>query len=139
MEYKPDYDTTIRTTTEIHRHNTWHRDGIDWSYPFDDPEHTACMCCNEEGKRNDIARRKEWLRLCEAGGEVRASTYGGWPRIWHRVLNVGMASCWPYWKPRPVVMVEGTSWGVEYYDWRSLTGVEVRNTHAAKEAGGGDE
>jgi len=127
--YTPAFDTTVRTTTVTERHNTRHTDSVDWEYPFDDPEHTDCMCCSDDAKREDIEKRKEWLRQIEAtlanGGEVYASNYGGWPRIWHRVYACGMASCWPYWRPRPTVFVDGTL-GLENYDWMSLTGVEVR-------------
>jgi hypothetical protein len=122
IDYTPAYDTTIRTSTVVERHPTEHRDGIDWAYPFDDPEHTACMCCGDAGKREYIEKCKEWLRQLELGEAKAASDYGGWPRLYKPVLWVGMASCWPYWKPRPTVIVSGTL-GPEYIDWRSLTGV----------------
>lgn len=121
MNYRPDYDTTIRSETVRQLHDTIHRDGIDWSYPFDDPEHTACMCCNDEQKRASIEQLKEFLRQCEVGGECYVSNYGGWPRLWRKVRGVAMASCWPYWHPRPVVIVDSPLGGVEYYDWTSLT------------------
>lgn len=129
IDYKPDYDTTIqkRVQTRTESLPTIHRDGIDWSYPFDAPEHTQCMCSSEEVKREHIEKLKAWLRLLESDVErAWASTYGGWPRIWHKVHNVCMASCWPYWKPRPTVIYLGTL-GVEYHDWTSLTGAELRD------------
>ena len=39
MNYKPDYDTEIRTSTSIVQHRTMHIDKIDWEYPFEDPTH----------------------------------------------------------------------------------------------------
>lgn len=127
--YKPSFDTTIRTTTEVHRHATKHVDYIDWdNYPFDDPANTDCMPGSDERKRLRIEEQKELLRTCERFGEgnVFASNYGGWPRIWHQVLGVGMVSKWPYWKPRPAVLVTSTL-GCEWFDWMSLTGAEIRH------------
>lgn len=127
--YKPEYDTTIKTTTVTKQHNTLHIEEIDWNYPFDDPQHTASMCCSEEAKRADTARRKEWLHMVEEAlaskTKVLASTYGGVPRIYHRVLMVCMASCWPFWEPRPTLIVESSIGGIEWYDWRSLTDVKL--------------
>lgn len=119
--YEADYDTTIRTQTVVEQIQTWHRDGIDWAYPFDDPEHTTCMCRNDEAKKAEVEKLKGWLREVEKGGKCYVSNYGGWPRIWKEVLNVGMTSHWPYWKPRPTIAVVGTL-GTEWYDWLSLTG-----------------
>lgn len=126
--YMPSFDTEVRTATVVERRNTMHINCIDWdNYPFDDPAHTACMCLNDERKKQEIERFKEYLRTCEqwATTEAYASSYGGWPRIWHRVVGVGMASAWPYWKPRPTVLVHGTL-GIEWLDWTSLTGAELR-------------
>lgn len=132
MTYTPNYDTTIQTTTVQHLHNTLHIRTIDWDYPFDDPEHTSGMCCSEERKREEIEKLKSYLRICEkwSEAEVYVSNYGGWPRIWHRVVDVGMASCWPYWKPRPVVLVEGTLSAYEFYDWHSLTGAKIKESES---------
>ena len=126
MNYTPNYDTTVRTSTVTERHNTMHTNFIDWEdYPFDDPEHFWGMCCSQQRKDEHLAQLKEYLRLCEQykEREVFVSNYGGWPRIWHRVVGVGMGSAWPYWKPRPVVLMEGTL-GTEWVDWTSLTGAK---------------
>ena len=125
MEYRPDYDTTVQTVTEVRKQATWHRDGIDWNYPFDDPAHVAHMCCNGEYKIEFIARLKRWLRELEKGGDIWASDYGGYPRIWKRVMAIGMASCWPYWKPRPTLSLADTL-GQEYCDWFHITAA-IRN------------
>lgn len=130
MTYKPAFDTTVRTTTVIERHNTMHTKAVDWNeYPFDDPSHTAGLCCNKEGKLRAVEKWKEYLRICEwfENKNVVASNYVGWPRIWDRVIGVGMASAWPYWKPRPTVLLQGAL-GVEWVDWTSLTGAEIRDT-----------
>ena len=126
--YTPDYDTTIRTSTVTKHHNTMHVDYIDWKhYPFDDPEITAGMCTSDEQKKEHVEKLKEYLRTCEQWQDknVFASNYGGWPRIWNRVIGVGMVSAWPYWKPRPAVFVEGSLGGAEWYDWASLTGAKL--------------
>lgn len=130
QQYTPQFDATVHTSTVVHRHSTQHTDWIDWdNYPFDDPDHTNGMRCSEEQKRENIERLKGYLAECEKfnEAEVFASTYGGWPRIWCRVIGVGMASAWPYWTPRPTVIVEGTL-GVEWFDWRSLTGAMTKPT-----------
>ena len=130
-DYKPNFDTTVKKRVETTYVNTMHTDCIDWdNYPFDDPSHTSCLCTSDEGKRQHVEELIERLRLCERCGEldvdVYASNYGGWPRIWHRVVGVGMGSAWPYWRPRPIVKVVGTLGGIEWYDWTDLTGAEVR-------------
>jgi len=123
VSYKPNYETEVTRTVETRRHNTFHTDWIDWdNYTFDDPKHTGCMSTSGDDKRKRVEQQKAFLRICE-DGDANASNYGGWPRIWHKVLKVGMASCWPYWEPRPTVLVNGTL-GPEYIDWMSLTGAE---------------
>ena len=89
----------------------WLCDGIDWSYfdgriPLDDRE----------------KKQMEWLRGMETapGEPFLATNYGGWPRIWHRVLRVGMGVHWPTWRPTPVIIVDGTL-GHEWFDWNALT------------------
>jgi len=126
--YQPDFDTTTGTQTVTKRIDTLHTNWIDWDhYPFFAREHTDGMCCDDEGKQQRVQQKMDYLRLCEqhADKEVYASNYGGWPRIWKRVIGVGMASKWPYWTPRPTVIVNGTL-GTEWYDWASLTGAECR-------------
>jgi hypothetical protein len=121
MVYQPNYDTTIRISTVTERHNTMHTQKIDWeNYPFNDP-------FEDPSVTKSVEQLKEWLRMCEQyeTQEVYASNYGGWPGIFQRVIGVGMASAWPYWKPRPVVLVRGHL-GTGWYDWTSLTGVSVR-------------
>jgi len=61
--YKPSYNTTINSTinTTTTRRDTMHVDYIDWdNYPFDDPKHTHCMCCNKDGKAARIQRQKDY-------------------------------------------------------------------------------
>lgn len=122
--YSPTFDTTVRTTTVTERHNTMHTDKIDWErYPFDDPEHTQHDCCNDAEKKRRIEKLKEYLRICERyeTEDVRATN----GNILQKVVGVGMASSWPYWKPRPTVLVTGTL-GIEWLDWKSLNGAESR-------------
>lgn len=126
MNYSPAFDTQINTRTVIERLTTVHTDYIDWNYPFDDQNHTRGLCCSDDGKREHVEKLKGYLKTCE---ELKpgtfASNYGGLPRIWHRVIKVGMVSQWPYWTPRPCVLVRSTL-GTEWYDWYSLTGAEVQ-------------
>lgn len=120
------YDTTIRTVTHTDRVETVHIEQIDWDYNFFDEKHTRGMCCNEEGKKQQIEELIAYLKLCEqfATADVYASSYGGWPRIWQKVLSVGMVSKWPYWEPRPSVLMTSTL-GTEWFDWHSLTGAKI--------------
>jgi hypothetical protein len=115
----PDYNTDIHTVTRTERQTTQHTNWIDWEYTFE-------MSSSPDAESR-IREAKEYLRTCERCKEVEvmASNYGGWPRIWHRVFGVGMVSMWPYWRPRPCVLVEGTL-GTEWYDWASLTGAKVK-------------
>jgi len=121
------YDTTIRETHTIKRHNTMHTDWIDWEgYDFSAKEHTDRMCCSKDGQQERLAVQIDYLKKCEQWKDrtTWASDYGGWPRIWQEVIGVGMASAWPYWTPRPVVIVRGAI-GVEWIDWMSLTGAKA--------------
>ena len=124
-EYKPDFNTEINIQTTTKRVDTIHINHIDWSYPF--PLH--CPSSNEEKDQKRIDEYKAYLKKCEqyTDKEVYASDYGGWPRIWKKVYGVGMVSAWPYWTPRPTVIVEGL-YGVQYYDWHSLTGAYIKNS-----------
>ena len=118
--YKPDYDTDVRTTVVKKQHNTMHTDTIDWDgFPFLED-------CGTHSDMEIAEDRMEYLRLCDEFRDktVMASNYGGCPRIWKKVIGVGMASMWPFWKPRPVVIVDGTL-GAEWIDWQSLTGAKI--------------
>lgn len=128
IHYRPAYKTDVQVETVRRKHNTMHTDYIDWdSYPFDDPEHGARRSGVEEQRLAWIEEQKAMLRQCEQyrATAVWASSYSGWPRIWHRVVGVGMASAWPYWRPRPTVLVTGPL-GIEWIDWLSLTGAKVQ-------------
>jgi hypothetical protein len=116
--YQPTYDTTIRTSTVIEKHNTMHKLGIDWDYPFEDWLKETGKCTDEQ-KRKELEKLKDWLRTCETCDKqtVYASNYGGMPRIWQRVLQVGMGSAWPRWTPRPCVIVECPLGGAEWFVW----------------------
>lgn len=127
--YKPTFDTEVRTVTTIERRDTMHTEAIDWeNYPFDAPEHTQHMCCNDDEKKRRIEKLKEYLRICERyeSEDVRATN----GNILQKVVGVGMASSWPYWKPRPTVLVSGTL-GIEWLDWASLNGAEIRKPSAS--------
>lgn len=130
--YTPHYDTTVKTRTYTQKETTCHTHYIDWNYPFDDPEHTSCMRCSDKGGKENIEKKVQWLKeldkAIEAGVVCHASNYGGWPRIYRRVRYIGMASCWPYWKPRPTVFVDSPLGGIEHYDWNSLTGIKTTDT-----------
>jgi len=64
------------------------------------------------------------LRECQAGVcKVEATDDGGSPRCgWGTVTAVGMAAKWPYWRPRPTVVVCGWR-GSRWLDYASITDV----------------
>ena len=55
--------------------------------------------------------------------KVEVADSGG---FYHHVYSVGMGSFWPYWEPRPVVIVKGTL-GAEWMDWTNISYVEVED------------
>jgi len=121
------FDAEIRATTKDANQNTLHVNYIDWKYPFDDPEHRQYWSCSDDEAMKKIERLKSWLKLCEdkKGSEAYASDYSGRPRIWYRVIRVGMASTNPYWTPRPtVIMANGTR--AVWCDWTHLTDAKCR-------------
>lgn len=137
--YTPDYSSEVRTTRVTEQHNTWHRSGVDWTFPLLDLSHVSCMCSGDDHKRKHLQQLAAWLRDIEANREYAwASDYGGWPRIWQKVEAVGMASAWPYWRPRPTVLLRGPL-GTEFKDWTSLTGVEIRHPSASVEGRGTEQ
>ena len=123
------YDRTIRSQTSTSNINTMHIDVFDWDYDFSNPKHFSCCCYAkdrwDELVQKDVERYKGYLKMIEDNpNNCRASTYGGWPRIYQKVVGFGMASAWPYWEPRPTVLLSST-FGIEFADWKSLTGVVV--------------
>lgn len=128
-QYTPSYPHEITTKTSVERVNTMHTDSIDWEYPFAAIwEESSCRCYSSdpEVKKNqqsrDISLVIERLKTLEANpGRCLAgsSEYG------NKVLCVGMASAWPYWRPRPTVLVS-THMGTEWIDWMSLALVKIR-------------
>jgi hypothetical protein len=52
----------------------------------------------------------DWLRQLEANPDgFLATDDRGWPRCgWKSVIRVGMYDGWPYWRPGPAVLIDGT-------------------------------
>lgn len=128
MSYKPNYDTTVKIKTYTEKVNTKHTNYIDWEYDWDNPDHTNYRCESPEEKKKYVVRQKERIRKIEQalkeGKKVKSTTYGGWPRIYQTVIDIGMASCWPYWSPRPTVWVH-SSLGIENQDWKNITNILI--------------
>lgn len=125
--YEPKYDTTIQSRTATHRIETQHTECIDWDFPFDDLEFVSCRCLDEDGKKKVLARQKSRLRLCEdnSGNVDYYGKFGGH----YEVVGVGMCSRWPFWRPRPYVLVKRTFLGsetVDYIGWLDLPRVEIK-------------
>jgi hypothetical protein len=100
---------------------------IDWSYNF--RKHYDTLCTNNAGRDEACERRKKQLHQIEEafknGVNVRATTYGGWPRCgMNKVIDVGMYDGWPYWYPVPSVCTAGT-FGAEWHSFDSFTDIEI--------------
>lgn len=99
---------------------------IDWTYNF--RQHFDCYGSNDKRRDEACEEAKERLRRVESaykeGREIRATNYGGWPRIGlHKVIDVGMYDGWPYWTPVPSVLTAGPL-GDEWHSFCSITTVE---------------
>lgn len=130
MAYQPAYDTTIETITRVERVPTWHTDFIDWEgFDFMDPRHTSAMTC-PEGQRQEWLKEKmallQQIDDCPEG-------YVPWITsednlIPNMVVRKGMASFWPWWEPRPCVLVPpvvGPNY-IFFVDWKRIVHVELR-------------
>ncbi len=100
---------------------------IEWDYEF--RQHFDNMGTSNDRKDEACTEHIKMLRTIvdglSAGKRVRASTSGGWPRIWQDVLDVGMYDGWPYWKPTPSVLMRSPLGGGEWHAFSFLTGVQV--------------
>lgn len=91
---------------------------VDWNYNF-----RGDFGCHTTPDK-DCTEAVERLRQLCSGGEWRATTDGGGPRIgWGKVLQVGMYDGWPYWRPVPSVLITGPL-GPEWHSFRSISGIE---------------
>ena len=128
-EYSPKYDTSIKSRTVRSYIDTQHTDCIDWDFPFDDLEFVSCRCLDEDGKKKELTRQKHRLRVCEDNiGDV--DYYGKFGGC-YEVLAVGMCSRWPFWRPRPYVLVERTflsSVSQEWVGWLDLPKIKIKDT-----------
>lgn len=111
----------MRTWTETHREGT-DVGPVDWTH-----EDVAVAV---ERARTTV----ETLREMEAHPErFNVTDDGGSPRFgWKRAITVSMYDGWPYWRPRPAVLVDGTL-GPEWRWFNSLTGIERRPRPAVTE------
>jgi len=92
---------------------------IDWSYNFESHD------WDHGGSINPVCVQESinflW-KLDSTIAPMLASNYSGWPKIWHKVMKVGMYDGWPYWRPVPSISVIGTL-GIEIFSMFSLTGI----------------
>ena len=128
-DYSPKYDTVVATRTVTNQVDTKHTDYIDWDFPFDDLVFVSCRCLEEEQKKTELARQKDRLRICaeNIGNVDYYGNFGGH----YEVVGVGMCSRWPFWQPRPYVLVKRIFLGsanVDYVGWLDLPRVEVKDS-----------
>lgn len=99
---------------------------VDWSHDFESDQYFGGYCGRD--KAEHIAKIVGWLRTLSENQEgYRASTYGGWPRIFQDVIHVGMYDGWPHWKPTPSVGLYSRVLGViEWQPFYALTGIEKK-------------
>lgn len=93
---------------------------VDWDYDF------VSHDWDHEGSSSPdcIKERVSMLRQIETG-KHEATTDGGCPRVgWGEVITTGMYDGWPFWKPVPSVLINGTL-GAEWHWFGSITGVRA--------------
>lgn len=119
------YVQPSRTVRELVKE--WVSDEIDPAFDF---QKIAAECIKGMSPKQSIEKVvAKWQAYLAKAAQPNAivTDDGGWPRCgWKPVLKVGMASQWPYWTPRPVVACTGT-FGVEWMDFNSISGVEVKS------------
>lgn len=96
--------------------------------PAFDYRRAACEAAARMSPKPDLEKMvlqwKNYLTCAQAGAQVTDD--GGWPRMfWYDVLDVGMAATWPYWKPRPTVIV-ASQYGAKWMDFTTITGIQVK-------------
>ena len=97
---------------------------VDWSYNFLPHFDGYCGMDKEAYCQEHVVRLR---RLSDEPERYLVSTYGGWPRIWHELVHVGMYDGWPYWKPVPSVCTR--SWlGPEWHDFSCITNIMDKGT-----------
>jgi hypothetical protein len=94
---------------------------IDWSFDFQSHDWNHGGCTNHDCIKRSVEYLKEIESRFKAGEKVYGSSYGGWPRIWQQVVDVGMWDGWPYWKPMPSICLRGPC-GVEWQQFPHITG-----------------
>ena len=121
--YKPEFDTTIRTTTKIEQHRTTHTERMDWSYPFTVEELTRQSCNSDDWNQERFEKVMQWVKQCDQWRDEDVWATNGQTHF--KVIGCCIASGWPYWKPRPTIIINGPL-GPEFIDWTSLNGVMIR-------------
>ena len=126
------YTTTVREGEKT--------GAVDWDYNF--RQHFDTLCTSDAGRDEACARQVAKFReIADAHAEgktVRATTYGGLPRVGYReVLDVGMYDGWPYWRPVPSVLIRGVLGGAEWHAFSTVTDYEPANV-AHKRGAEGD-
>lgn len=108
----------MREWTETRREGT-DMGPVDWAHPD-----IATSGVPEERLRQIEAEPEQWL----------ATNDGGWPRIgWKRVIALRMYDGWPYWTPKPALLVTGTLGAEWYFIGGRNVDVERRPTPAPEE------
>jgi hypothetical protein len=105
----------MRTWTEQHSEGT-DIGPVEWAHPF--VKEAERFGLTEAALREIEAHPSDWT----------VTRDGGWPgKVYHRVFKVCMYDGWPYWRPGPAVLVEGTL-GPEWIWFNSL--VDARRIEA---------
>jgi len=118
--YQPSYNTEIATKTVVQQLPTMHLDHIDWNFPFYAPSNSSYY--TGEQREQALQKHIKRLKICEQPNAW--ASYPGQLYL-YRVLKVGMASCAPFWKPRPTVLLWEPT-GVMWVDWTRLVEAVTR-------------
>ena len=95
---------------------------IDWSFDFTSFDWDHNGGTNPDCINRSVACLREIEQRFRRGETVMASSYGGCPRIWQQVIDVGMYDGWPYWKPMPSICLRG-HFGPEWCQFLHITDV----------------
>lgn len=99
---------------------------VDWDYDF--RQHFNNYCCND-GAKDELSRKAvEKFRMLEVGDSVDEG-YG--PR---EVLEIGMYDGWPWWRPVPHYLRNGTL-GPEWHPFYSIQEVRKKRPASSQSAG----
>jgi hypothetical protein len=87
---------------------------VDWEQRYESDTKYNCNANGAELRAKDL----EMCKSIKIGDQI--SNYGGWPRIWQKVLDIAMKVEWPLNRPDVCFLITGTL-GPTWEHWWSIT------------------